>query len=133
MAGAWGGNFVKSGYIKSSGTGGIGYATGAGGTVTQGTNKATGVTIDKPCGTITTHNATLNAATIVSFAVTNSCVAATDVIAIQHDSGGTLGSYTINPSTVAAGSFAINIRNNTAGNLGEALVLRFAVIKAVIA
>jgi hypothetical protein len=109
----------------------IGYSAGAGGIVTQGTNKATGVTINKCCGEITTHNATLNAATIVSFAVTDSCVKDTDLVAVEHDSGGTLGSYTVCANTVAAGSFQISIRNNTAGNLGEALAIRFVVIRAV--
>jgi len=37
------------------------------------------------------------------------------------------------PNTSAAGSFKISLRNNTAGSLGEALVLRFAIIKAVAA
>jgi hypothetical protein len=72
----------------------------------------------------------LNAATIVSFQVTNSTVAATDIVIVNHDSGGTLGAYTVNASGAAAGHFHIDIRNNTAGNLGEALVIRFAVIKA---
>lgn len=35
----------------------LGYATGFGGTITQATGKSTGVTLNKPCGTITTHNA----------------------------------------------------------------------------
>lgn len=59
-------------------------------------------------------------------------MAATDVVIVNHDSGGTLGSYTVNASGVAAGHFHIDIRNNTAGNLGEALVIRFAIIKAVV-
>lgn len=125
------GNGLFTGSILSSGLVGIGYAAGSGGAQTQGTSKATTVTLNALCGTITTHNAQLNAATIVSFQVTNSTVAATDVIHVQHDSGGTLGAYTINASGPAAGHFHIDIRNNTAGNLSEALVIRFAVIKAV--
>jgi hypothetical protein len=109
----------------------IGYSTGAGGIVTQGSNKATAVTLDKFCGEITTHNATLNAGIIVSFTVNNAYVKNTDLIAVEHDSGGTLGSYTVCANTVAAGSFQMTIRNNTAGNLGEALAIRFAIIRAV--
>ena len=111
----------------------IGYSAGAGGTVTQLTSKATAVTLDKLCGTITTHNAVLNAGVIVSYTVNNSMVKSTDVVAIQHESGGTLGSYTINAGTMADGTFAVNIRNNTGGNLTEALVLRYAIIRAVVA
>jgi len=109
----------------------IGYSAGAGGTVTQITSKATAVTLDKFCGEITTHNATLNAATIVSFTVNNAYVTATDLVAIEHDSGGTLGAYTVCANTVATGTFQVTLRNNTAGNLGEALALRFVLIRAV--
>ncbi|MDD5129592.1 MAG: hypothetical protein PHS66_00845 [Candidatus Omnitrophica bacterium] len=125
------GNLTGSAGITSSGSSGIGYATGAGGTVTQSTSKSTGVTINKPCGTITMNGAALAAATIVSFTVTNSTVAANDVIVTQHNSVGTIGAYTITANTPAAGSFQISVRNNTAGSLSEAIVIRFAVIKAV--
>lgn len=109
----------------------VGYGPGAGGTVTQLTSKATAVTIDKMCGEITTHNAALNAGTIVSFTVNNAFVTDTDLVAIEHDSGGTLGSYTVCANTVAAGSFQVTIRNNTAGNLSDAMALRFVIIRAV--
>lgn len=114
-------------FINQS-TAGIGYGVGAGGTVTQGTSKATTVQLDKMSGQITTHNASLNAATIVSFTFTNKCIAVGDVLVLNHVSGGTVCSYTLN-AQCAAGSATINIRNNTAGALGEALVIGFAVIK----
>lgn len=110
---------------------GFGYVAGVGGTVTQATSKSTTVTLNKVCGTITTHGATLINNTAVSFQVTNSCVTATDVVHIQHESGGTIGSYQIYANGMDAGHFHITIRNITGGNLAEALVLRFAVIKAV--
>ena len=117
---------------SSSATGGVGYATGAGGTVTQATSKATGVTLSKVCGTITLNAANLAAATGVSFTLTNTAIAATDLVVIVHDSVGTLGAYGIT-ATPAAGSATITVRNNTAGALAEAIVLRFAIIKAVTA
>jgi hypothetical protein len=120
-----------SGEISSSG-GKVGYAVGAGGAVTQATNKSTGVTLNELCGTITMNGAALAAAGIVTFTITNSFVAATDVIHVQHDSVGTIGGYTVMPNTPAAGSFKITVRNNTAGSLSEAIVLRFAIIKAVV-
>lgn len=116
--------------IVSTGPDGIGYATGAGGTVTQITSKATTVVLNKICGDITTHNAVLNAGVIVTFTVTNSTVAATDNLLLNHVSGGTVGSYLLN-GIAAAGSFNINIRNTTAGNLTEALVIRYSVLKSV--
>lgn len=109
-----------------------GYITGEGGTVTQATSKSTGVTLDKRCGQITMHNATLNADTTVSFTLTNSTIAATDLLVLNHVSDGTAGSYVLN-AQCAAGSASINVRNITAGNLSEAIVIGFAVIKAATA
>ena len=45
--------------------------------------------------------------------------------------GGTLGAYKVTAHTPAAGSFAITVRNLTAGELTEAPQIRFAVIKTV--
>jgi len=120
------------GIRSSSATGAIGYATGAGGAVTQATSKATGVTLNKASGQITMNNAALGAGTIVSFVLTDSAIAAGDVLVLNHISGGTPGSYTLN-ARCAAGSATIDVRNNTAGSLSEAIVIAFAVIKAVAA
>ena len=115
---------------NSSPTGRMGFATGSGGAVTQSTSKATAVTLNTACGQITMNNASLNAATIVSFTLTNTAIAATDVLVLNHISGGTIGAYTLN-AQAAAGSATINVRNNTAGALAEAIVIQFVVIKAV--
>jgi hypothetical protein len=109
----------------------FGYITGGGGTVTQATNKATGVTLNKPSGQITMSNAALAAATIVSFTFTNSTISSTDVLVINHVSGGTIGSYTFT-AACGAGSATVYIRNATSGSLGEAIVLRYTVIKGAI-
>jgi hypothetical protein len=114
-------------------TGAFGYGTGAGGTVTQGTSKSTGVEINKVCGQITTHNAALNAGSEVSFTVTNSTVAATDCIIVNIASGASADAYNVQVDAVGSGSFRIALGNMTAGNLSEALVLNFVVIKAVAA
>lgn len=119
--------------LAVSPTGGLGYGAGAGGTVAQATSKATGVTINKVCGQITTHNATLNAGVEVAFRVTNSTVAATDVPHIVLASGGATNAYAIQVSAVGAGYFDVMISNLSAVNLSETLVLNFAVIKAVTA
>jgi hypothetical protein len=111
-------------------TTGLGFYTGAGGTVPAGATKATAFTLDKMCGQITTAADALAAATIVSATWTNSKIAATDVVIINHKSGGTVGSYTFNVSC-STGSATLYIRNATAGSLSEALVLSFVVIKGV--
>ncbi len=109
-----------------------GYVTGDGGAVTQSTSKSTGVTLSKKCGQITLNGAALAADTTVSFTLTNTTVAATDIIVLNHVSGGTAGSYLLN-AQAAAGSASINVRNITSGSLSEAIVIGFSVVKAVIA
>jgi hypothetical protein len=115
-----------------SGTGKQGYTTGSGGTVTQLTSKATAVTLSKPTGQITLNNAALAADTTVSFTLTNTIIEAGDILILNHISGGTAGSYLLNAQS-AAGSASINVRNITTGSLSEAIVIAFAVIKAVVA
>jgi hypothetical protein len=122
-----------SGGLLAAGTVGVGYATGAGGTVTQITSKSTGVTLNKTCGQITMQAAALAAGAKIAFTVTNSTVAATDVVVVNVVSGGTANAYRANVVAVAAGSFAVAIENITAGSLSEAPVIGFAVVKAVTA
>jgi hypothetical protein len=111
----------------------VGYSTGTGGTVTQATDKSTGVTLNKRCGQITMNNAALAAAAEVSFTLTNSTIAATDVVLVSIASGATAGAYSIQCDATAAGSCRISVGNRNAGSLGEAIVLNFVVIKSVAA
>jgi hypothetical protein len=116
-----------TGKIASSGTAGIGYATGSGGTVTQGTSRTTGVTINKTNGSITLFSAA-GSATAASFTVTNSTVTSTDVIILNQQSGTDL--YDLKVTNVAGGSFRITF-NTTGGTTTEQPVFNFAVIKGV--
>ena len=108
-----------------------GYVAGEGGTVTQATSKSTGVTLSKKCGQITMNAAALAANTTVSFTLTNTEIVATDIIILNHVSGGTAGSYLLN-AQAGSGSASINVRNITGGSLSEAIVIGFAIIKAVV-
>jgi hypothetical protein len=132
--------FDKNGNIKdlttnvalsSSATAGIGYSAGAGGAVTQATSKSTGVTLNNICGKVTLNNASLADATTVSFTLTNSAIAASDVVIVNHAAAGTAGAYLVSANAIAAGSCQISVRNVSGGSLSEAIVLNFAVIKAV--
>jgi len=123
-AGAYAGGNL--GYDSTKGT--FGYSSGSS-SVTQATNKSTGVTLNAPCGRITMNAAALAATTIVSFTLTNSSIAATDLLVLNHVSGGTVGAYTLN-AQAAAGSAVINVTNITAGSLSEAVVIGYAVIKS---
>ena len=109
----------------------LGYTTGSGGTVTQATSKSTAVTLNKINGEIVMNAAQLNATTTVSFTLNNSTIAATDVVVVNIASVGTVGSYLVTVSAVAAGSCSISVRNITSGNLSQGIKLNFAVIKAV--
>ena len=80
----------------------IGYPVGLGGAVTQATSKSTGVTLNFPSGSITMNGAALADATNVSFTVTNSSIAATDVVIVNHASAGTAGAYSVLANAVAA-------------------------------
>ena len=128
--GVFSSTITHAGSTSSSPTGGIGYATGAGGAVTQATDKSTGVTSNTITTAVTMNGATLNAATIVAFTFTNSTIAATDTVLCTHQSAGTSAAYTCN-AFPGAGSAVVSVRNNTAGNLSEAIVLRITVIKSV--
>jgi len=122
-------SLTATGVIASTGTAGVGYATGAGGTVTQGTSRTTGVTLNKTTGAITLFSAA-GSATAATFTVTNSTVAATDVIILNQKSGTDL--YDLMVTAVAAGSFNITFRT-TGGTTTETPVFNFAVIKGVAA
>ena len=113
-----------------TGTGKQGYATGSGGAVTQLTDKTTAVTLSKSTGQITLAGAALAASTTVSFTLTNTVIEAGDILVMNHITGGTAGSYLLNAQS-AAGSASINVRNISLGSLSEAIVIAFAVIKAV--
>ena len=120
-----------SGFRSTSPTNGIGYNTGAGGLVTQQTNKGQGVTLDTMCGTITMNNAALAGATTVGFTLTNSNIATSDVVFVNIRSGASSNSYIIQVAELAAGSANIEVRNYTAGSLSEALLINFVIIKAI--
>ena len=126
---ATGTSLTATGTIVSTGTAGVGYATGAGGTVTQATSRTTGVTLNKTTGAITLFSAA-GSTTAATFTVTNSTVAATDVIILNQKSGTDL--YDLMVTAVAAGSFNITFRT-TGGTTTETPVFNFAVIKAVAA
>lgn len=125
---------------SDSATAGIGYATGAGGTVTQLTSRTTGVTLDKICGEIVLVAGTISGHEADKFVLTNSAIAATDVVVVNIKSGlaaGTAQYYTVNVVSVAAGSCTISVGNNDNSTIPasgtDTPVLSFAVIKAVAA
>jgi hypothetical protein len=128
-------NIATSGFIhSSSSSGGVGYATGAGGTVIQGSGagKATAVTLNTITGQITMDSAQLSGDSTVTFTLTNSSIANTDVMIINQVGGGNVGLYSFN-AVCNSGTANIAVHNMTNTNRSDAIVLRYAVIKGATA
>lgn len=118
------------GNVLVTGSGGLGYGTGSGGTVTQATSKATSFTLNKYAGQITLNGAALAANTQVSCTWVNSVLKATDVVVTVITSGvSDHNNYDIriNP---AAGAATFSITNRSPNSLSEAVVFNFVVIKS---
>ena len=81
-------------YVLTKAT--FGYASSnTGGTVTQSTSKATGVTLNAPTGQITLNASSLGATTTTSFTLTNSYITSTSNVIVNRVSGGTNATYII--------------------------------------
>lgn len=117
------------GNVTVGGGGTLGYGAGSGGTVTQATSKSTSVTLNKPSGQITMHNAALASGANVSFAVNNTAVTGNDTVFVHRSSGGTGDAYEFIVTAVYAGGFSVRVKNDSAGSLSEAVSVNFSVIK----
>jgi hypothetical protein len=110
----------------------IGYSAAAQGTVTQATDKSTGVTLNKSAGRITMNNAALAGATAVSFILTNNLISANDTIVVcisSNTTGSLAGAYTTYVSYLATGSALITLRNLTAAtSYSEAVIINYSII-----
>lgn len=113
----------------SSGT--LGFTTGAGGSVTQTPSLSSGVTLNKPCGSIQTAGGSISAGSSATFSLTNSTIGASDAIIF---SWGTLNGATVHnivlSSITGAGTATITLSNpSSSSSFGGAAVLKFVVIK----
>ena len=107
----------------------LGYTAAAQGTVTQATDKSTGVTLNKPAGRITMNNASLTTATNATFTLNNSFISANDTIILTISGGqATAGSYNVFANSLGTGTVSITLRNISGGTLSEAIVINFAII-----
>jgi hypothetical protein len=122
-------NFIKTDSLVVTTSAGLGYGVGSGGAVTQITSRTTGVTLNAINGAITMFSAA-GSATAATFTVTNSTVAATDVVHVSVKTATNL--YLMFVTATAAGSFNITFQT-TGGVATDAPVINFAVIKAVTA
>ncbi|RVN04658.1 hypothetical protein [Sinorhizobium meliloti] len=99
--------------------------------VTQLTSITTGVTCNAYSGVITTVSQTVAAGAEAEFTVTNSKVAATDVVVACIKTHTSAGTFDVSVSAVAAGSFKLRLTNLDAAAAGNnVLVINFLVLKA---
>lgn len=123
------GNIITMGSILEKTPVGLGYGTGAGGTVTQLTSKSTSVTLNKPCGVITMNNAALAAGVTTTFALNNSLIAAADGVIVTLGAG----SYTPYAYNIwcypIANILTIYIKNISGESLSEPVVINFTIIR----
>lgn len=121
--------------LLKSGNGGLGYGTGAGGTVTQLTSKSTAVALNKPTGRITMNNAALAAGASVDFLLYNSIIGTYDQLITNLVDGSVPDPrvYKIRASGVGSGYTWIRVTNESAGSLSEALQFTFSITKGATA
>lgn len=102
----------------------------AGGTVTQLTSKSTGVTLNKQMGAITMNNAALAAGATASFLLSNSLIAANDLLHVElRYTGRAGGTYQVFTDALSAGSCSVTLLNRSAGSLSDGVVVAFSIIK----
>lgn len=107
----------------------LGYTNGAYGTVTQQTNKSTGVTLNKTAGTITTANAQMAPAALVAFIVTNNKVSLLDTVIVNIASGPSAAfAYLAAVVTVQDGFFTINLTNQSNNAYSDILKINFSIL-----
>lgn len=117
-------------FLATLGTGGLGYGTGAGGSVTQLTSKSTSVTLNKPCGQITMNNAALASGVSVTFALNNTLINGVDgiLLSVYANSQTVQGTYSlswaINPSVAY-----ITVTNKSATSYSDNLIINFQITK----
>jgi hypothetical protein len=113
----------------------LAYVLGTGGQITQLTSKSTAVATNVICGQITMAASSLAANTSVSFNLVNDNISVTDIVIVNAanvaGAAPTVNTYIVACDAVLAGSCRIQVRNVSGSALAQALVLNFAIIKAV--
>lgn len=114
--------------IKCTGSGGLGYNTGSGGAVTQGTSRTTGVTLNKTTGSVTLFSAAGDPTNWTSFNISNNTIASTDTVLISQISG--TDDYHVVARFLATVGIRVSFKT-TGGTTTEQPVFQFSIIKSV--
>jgi hypothetical protein len=132
-------NITPKGTGQTLSSGKMGYPTGTGGTVTQGTSRTTGVTLNKITGEIVLFAVGIAGHEADEFVLTNSTIEANDVIMICIKNGGSLSAgtrkyYVTSVNTVGAGTCTISVGNIDNGAIpSESPIIQFVVLKGAVA
>ena len=121
------GSYNTTGYRNADGVPVVQFQTA----VTQITSISTGVTCSAYSGVITTVSQTVAVGAEAEFIVTNTRVAATEVIVANIKTHTSAGTFAVSVAAVAAGSFTLRLTNLHASAAGDnVLVINFVVLKA---
>lgn len=99
---------------------------------TKTATAATGAaTLDMPSGVVTTESLTTAAGAVYTLTLTNTCIAAKDIVLVSVGNGtNSAGSPALTTVTTAAGSVVIKVQNiHASAALNGTLTIAFAVIK----
>lgn len=113
----------------------LGYGVGAGGIAVQATSKSTAVTLNKPSGRVTMHNAALAAGASVRWVCVNTYVQANCCVVVSgiYDGGAVYpANYQIDVAQVGMGAFEVRVKNITASALSDALQIQFDVFQGAV-
>lgn len=126
---------LETGGAVTSRVGPLGYGIGAGGTVTQATSKSTAVTLNKPSGQITMHNARLGAGNTVAFEVACDVLGPNDVVLVvladYTAAGGSPSHYEVSAFNALpnAQSFYVRLKNVSALPRSDGVKINFFILK----
>jgi hypothetical protein len=118
----------SGGYLSTSATQPIGYATGSGADVTQLTSKSTGVTVTRPTGRIFTHDASLAAGASVEFLITFS--GSPDRAILVANTGSS--NYRVEAFSATATVHSIKLTNTSGGALAVSIPLNYAFVRIAV-
>jgi hypothetical protein len=106
-------------------------AVGAVGSTKTASATAGAATLNSPSGVVTSESITTAAAATYTLTLTNSCIAATDIVLVSQGNGtNTQGAPVIQSITPAAGSVVVVVKNVHASQaLNGTLTFSFVIVK----
>lgn len=107
----------------------FGYGVGSGGTASQTTSKSEAVVLNKPNGQITMAATMINAGALVAFQCNNSLTSVNDLCNVNIVGGSAYYEAYNCWARCGASGIVVYVRNISAANLGENLVISFELSK----